>query len=127
MDRLTKLAHLIAIKITYSLDRLAKLYVQEVARLHGIPMSIVSNRDPRFTSRFWTSLQAALGTHLTFSMTFHPQMDGQSERTIRILEDMLTCLLDQKKSWEDCVPLVEFTYNNSYQANIEMTPFEALY
>ena len=93
-----------------------------------MPVSIVSDRDPRFTFRFWQSFQAALDTDLHFSMAFHPQTDGQSERTIQILEDMLrACVLDLRGSWEDHLPLVEFAYNNSYQASIEMAPFEALY
>jgi hypothetical protein len=114
--------------MNYSLDKLVELYVNEIVRLHGVPVSIVSDRDPRFTSRFWGSLQKALGTKLNFSTTFHPQTDGQSERTIQILEDMLrACVLDFKGSWIDHLTLVEFAYNNSYQASIEMAPYEALY
>ena len=91
-------------------------------------MSIVSDRDPRFTKHFWKSFQKAMGTHLTMSTTFHPQKDGQSERTIQILEDMLrACVLDHKGRWEEHLPLVEFDYKNSYQASIQMTPYEALY
>ena len=71
------------------MDQLAELYVDEIVRLHGVPLSIVSNRDPRFTSRFWKEVQSTLGTRLNFSTTFHPQTDGQSERLIHILEDML--------------------------------------
>ena len=89
VDRLTKTAHFLPIKMTYSLDRLAELYIKEIVQLHGIPVSIVSDRDPRFSSRFWRSLQEALGTKLTFSTTFHPQTDGQTKRTIQTLEDML--------------------------------------
>jgi hypothetical protein len=114
--------------MNYSLDKLVELYVNEIVRLHGVPVSIVSDRDPRFTSRFWGSLQKALGTKLNFSTTFHPQTDGRSERTIQILEDMLrACVLDFKGSWIDHLTLVEFAYNNSYQASIEMAPYEALY
>jgi hypothetical protein len=128
VDRLTKSAHFIPIRMNYSLDKLAKLYVNEIVRLHGVPVSIVSNRDPRFTSRFWGSLQKALGTKLNFSTAFHPQTDGQSKRTIQILEDILrACVLDFKGSWIDHLTLVEFAYNNSYQASIEMAPYEALY
>uniref|UniRef100_A0A2N9IE13 Integrase catalytic domain-containing protein n=1 Tax=Fagus sylvatica TaxID=28930 RepID=A0A2N9IE13_FAGSY len=128
VDRLTKSAHFIPIRMNYSLDKLAELYVNEIVRLHGVPVSIVSDRDPRFTSRFWGSLQKALGTKLNFSTAFHPQTDGQSERTIQILEDMLrACVLDFKGSWIDHLTLVEFAYNNSYQASIEMAPYEALY
>ena len=90
--------------------------------------SIVSNRDPRFTSRFWQSLQNALGTQLRMSSEYHPQADGQSERTIQSLEDLLrTCVLDHLGTWSDMLPLVEFTYNNSYHSSIGMAPYEALY
>ncbi len=82
VDRLTKSAHFLAVKKDYSLDKLVEIYVGEIVRLHGAPISIVSDRDPRFTSRFWPSLQEALGTKLKFSTAFHPQIDGQSERTI---------------------------------------------
>jgi len=102
--------------------------VREVVRLHGIPRTIVSDRDPRFVSRFWKSLREALGTKLTFSTAFHPQSDGQSERTIQTLEDMLrACALDFEGKWDEHLPLVEFAYNNSYQATIGMPPYEALY
>jgi len=82
IDRLTKCAHFLLINQKMSMDKLAELYVREVVRLHGVPASIVSNRDLRFTSRFWQSLQVALGTHLRMSSAYHPQTDGQSERTI---------------------------------------------
>ena len=96
--------------------------------MHGVPVSIVSDRDPRFTSQFWKSFQKAMGTQLSMSTAFHPQTDGQSEWTIQILEDMLrACVLDLKGSWEEHLPLIEFAYNNSYQASIQMAPYEALY
>ncbi|WKA06025.1 hypothetical protein VitviT2T_023953 [Vitis vinifera] len=95
VDRLTKSAHFLAMKTTDSMNSLAKLYIQEIVRLHGIPVSIVSDRDPKFTSQFWQSLQRALGTQLNFSTAFHPQTDGQSEIVIQILENMLrACVLD---------------------------------
>ena len=95
VDRLTKSAHFLAIRTIDSILTLSKLYVREIVRLHGVPLSIVSNRDSRFTSRFWRSLQKALGIELRLSTAFHPQTDGQSERVIQILEDMLrACVLD---------------------------------
>ena len=128
VDRLTKSAHFLPINFEDSLEKLAQLYVDEIVRLHGVPVSIVSDRDPRFTSRFWPSLQAALGTRLHFSTAFHPQTDGQSERTIQTLEDMLrACVMEFKGSWDTHLALMEFAYKNSYQASIEMDPFEALY
>ncbi|CAJ2638227.1 unnamed protein product [Trifolium pratense] len=108
--------------------KLAEIYVEQIVRLHGIPTSIISDRDPRFTSRFWESLQEALGTKLRLSSAYHPQTDGQSERTIQSLEDLLrACVLEQNVNWDSCLPLVEFTYNNSYHSSIGMAPFEALY
>ena len=82
MDRLPTFAHFLLVRLDYSMDRLAELYVSEIVRLHGIPLSIVSDRDPRFTSRFWKELQSAFGTRLNFSTAFHPQTNGQSKRVI---------------------------------------------
>ena len=128
VDRLTKSAHLLPMKVNFSMDRLAFLYVKEIVRMHGVPVCIVSDRDPCFTSRFWHSLQKAMDTKLNFSTAFHPQTDGQSERVIQILEDLLrACVLDLKGNWADHLPLVEFAYNNSFQSSIRMTPFEGLY
>ncbi|WP_222185195.1 transposase family protein, partial [Geminicoccus harenae] len=128
VDRLTKTAHFILMRTTDSISRLAQLYINSIICLHGAPLSIVSDRDPRFTARFWESLQEAMGTDILMSTAFHPQTDGQSERTIQILEDMLrACILDFGKSWDEYVKLAEFAYNNSYQATIGMAPFEALY
>ena len=88
----------------------------------------MSDKDPRFTSRFWKKLQEALGTQLHFSTAFHPQTDGQSERIIQILKDMLRCcILEFSGSWERYLPLIEFAYNNSFQSSIKMAPYEALY
>ena len=112
VDRLTKSAHFLPIKVNFTLDKLARLYIQEIVRLHGAPVSIVSDRDPRFTARFWKSLQSAMGTTLNFSTAFHPQSDGQFERTIQTLEDMLrACILDLGGRWDGHLPLVEFAYN----------------
>ena len=128
VDRLTKTAHFIPLKTGFTMEKLAQTYVEEIVRLHGVPLSIVSDRDPRFVSGFWKSLHGALGTKLHFSTAFHPQTDGQSERTIQTLEDMLrACTLDFGGRWDTHLPLVEFAYNNSYQATIGMPPYEALY
>ena len=128
VDRITKSAHFLVVRMTFSLERFCRLYIQEIVRLHGVPVSIVSDRDPRFTAHFWKSFQKAMGTRLTMSTAFHPQTDGQSERTIQVLEDMLrACVLDHKGNWEEHLPLVEFAYNNIYQASIQMAPYEALY
>ena len=128
VDRLTKSAHFLPIRWGCTLEHLAKKYVDEIVRLHGVPVSIVSDRDPRFTSRFWESLQRALGTKLHFSTAFHPQTDGQSERTIQTLEDMLrACVLEFQGSWDQYIALMEFSYNNHYHSSIGMAPYEALY
>ena len=128
VDRLTKSAHFIPVRIDYSMDRLTELYVDEIVRLHGVPLSFVSDRDPRFTSRFWKELQAALGTKLNFSTSFHPQTDGQSEILIQVLEDMLRgCVMEFSGSWDRYIQLIEFAYNNSFQSSIGMAPYEALY
>ena len=109
VDRLTKSAHFLAIKTTDTLVALAELYVREIIRLHGVPVSITSDRDSRFTSRFWERFQEAMGSQLNFSTAFHPQTDGQSERTIQTLEDMLrACTIDFKGSWDDHLALAEF-------------------
>ncbi|KAL0427186.1 UNVERIFIED_CONTAM: Transposon Ty3-I Gag-Pol polyprotein [Sesamum latifolium] len=128
VDRLTKSAHFLPIRQNDSLDKLAELYVSEIVRLHGIPTSIVFDRDPRFTSHFWRSLHKALGTKLYFSTAFHPQTDGQSERTIQTLEDMMrACVIEFRGNWDDHLPLIEFAYNNSFHSSIRMAPYEALY
>ena len=99
VDWLTKSAHFLAVRMTFALERFCQLYIREIVRLHGVPVSIVSDRDPRFTTHFWKSFQKAMGTRLTMNTTFHPQADGQFERTIQVLEDMLrACILDHKGS-----------------------------
>ncbi|GJZ71771.1 putative reverse transcriptase domain-containing protein [Tanacetum coccineum] len=95
---------------------------------HGVPISIILDRDGHFTCRFWRSLQKALGTNLDMSTTYHPQTDGQSERTIQRIKDMLRAyVIDFGSSWDQHIPLVEFSYNNSYHTSIKVAPFEALY
>jgi hypothetical protein len=128
VDRLTKSAHFIPIKETDKMERLTQIYLKEVVSRHGVPLSIISDRDGRFTSEFWKSLHRALGTRLDMSTAYHPQTDGQSERTIQTLEDMLrACTLDFGNSWDKHLPLAEFSYNNSYHTSIKAAPFEVLY
>ncbi|KAD4179023.1 hypothetical protein E3N88_27614 [Mikania micrantha] len=128
VDRLTKSAHFLPIKETDKLDKLTRIYIKEVVTRHGVPISIISDHDSRFTSHLWKSLHKALGTRLDMSTAYHPQTDGQSERTIQTLEDMLrACVIDFGSSWETHLPLVEFSYNNSYHTSIQAAPFEALY
>ena len=114
VDRLTKSAHFIPVKVTYNAEK-AKLYISEVVRLHGVPLSIISDRGTQFTSEFWKTLHAELGTRLDLSTVFHPQTDGQSERTIQVLEDILrACVIEFGGQWDSFLPLAEFSYNNSY-------------
>ncbi|GJX37097.1 putative reverse transcriptase domain-containing protein [Tanacetum coccineum] len=108
--------------------KLTRQYLKEVVSRHGVPVSIISDRDGRFVSQFWQSLQEAFGTQLDMSTAYHPETDGQSERTIQTLEDMLrACVIDFGKGWDRHLPLIEFSYNNSYHTSIKAAPFEALY
>src|SRR3954470_21231125 len=128
VDRLTKVARFLPVRSTFKVEQYSRIYMREIVRVHGVPLSIISDRDPKFTSGFWNSLQSALGTKIRLSTTYHPQTDGQSKRTIQTLEDMLrACVMDIGNSWEDHLHLVEFAYNNSFQASIGMAPYEALY
>ncbi|KAL0536596.1 hypothetical protein IC582_025548 [Cucumis melo] len=115
VDRLTKTARLLPNRPTSTLDQLARLYIDKIVSQYGVSVSTISNRDLRFTSKFWPSLQKAMRIGLKFSILFHPQTDGQSERTIQTLEDMLReCVLQFKRSWDTHLPLMEFACNNSY-------------
>ncbi|GJW26964.1 putative reverse transcriptase domain-containing protein [Tanacetum coccineum] len=128
VDRLTKSAHFLPIRENDPLDKLARLYLNRIVARHGIPVSIICDRDGRFTSNFWKSFQKALGTDISMSTAYHPETDGQSERTIQTLEDMLrACVIDFGKGWVKHLPLAEFSYNNSYHASIKAAPYEALY
>ncbi|GJV35387.1 putative reverse transcriptase domain-containing protein [Tanacetum coccineum] len=128
VDRLTNSTHFLPIREDDMLEKLTRQYLKKVVSKHGVPVSIISDRDGKFTSHFWKSLNKALGTQLDMSTIYHPQTDGQSERSIQTLEDMLrACVLDFGKGWDRYLPLVEFSYNNSYHTSIKAAPFEALY
>ncbi|GJV88000.1 putative reverse transcriptase domain-containing protein [Tanacetum coccineum] len=128
VDRLTKSAHFLPAKENNSMEKLTRQYLKEAVSRHGVPVSIISDRDGRFLSQFWQSLQEAFGTQLDMSTAYHPETDGQSERTIQTLEDMLrACVIDFGKGWDSHLPLIEFSYNNSYHTSIKAAPFEALY
>jgi hypothetical protein len=127
VDRLTKVAHFIPIRSTYSRPQLAELYMSRIVCLHGVPKKIVSDRGTQFTSKFWERLHETLDTQLRFSSTYHPQTDGQTKRVNQILEDMLrACALQYGRSWDKSLSYAEF-YNNSYQESLKMAPFEMLY
>nr|GEX80585.1 putative reverse transcriptase domain-containing protein [Tanacetum cinerariifolium] len=111
-----------------SLEKLTRQFLKEVVSRHRVSVSIISDHDSMFTSHFWQSLRKALGTQLDMSTAYHPQTDGQGERTIQTLEDMLrACVLDFRKGWDKHLPLVEFSYNNIYHTSIKVAPFEELY
>nr|GEW36512.1 putative reverse transcriptase domain-containing protein [Tanacetum cinerariifolium] len=128
VDRLTKSAIFAPMRETDPIEKLTRMYLKEVVTRHRIPVLIIHERDPRFASNFWRSLQKALGTSLDMSTVYHPQTDGQSKRTIQTLEDKLhACVIDFGKGWANHFSLVEFSHNNSYHASINAAPFEELY
>jgi hypothetical protein len=128
VDRFLKVAHFIPVKTMYKGAKLEELYIARIGCLHEVPKKIVSDRGTQFTIRFWEKLHEAMDTRLNFSSAYHPQTDGQTERVNRILEDMLrACALKEKKSWDKCLPYADFSYNNSYQESLRMSPFEVLY
>ncbi|GKE61994.1 putative reverse transcriptase domain-containing protein [Tanacetum coccineum] len=128
MDRLTKSAHFLPIREDYKTEKLVRIYINEIVARHGVPVSIISDRDGRFASHLWQTLQKALGMKLHMSTAYHPKIDGQSERTIQTLEDMLRAyVMDFGGSWDTHLPLVEFSYNNSCHTSVKCAPFEALY
>ena len=128
VDRLTKVAHFIPVKTTYSGAKLAELYISSIICLHGVPKKIILDRGSQFTSRFWKSFHENMDTKLNFSLAYHSQTDGHTERTNQVLEDMLrACALKHGGSWDKSLPYAEFSYNNSYQTSLKMSLFETLY
>jgi transposase InsO family protein len=128
VDKLTKVAHFIPLKTTHKAMDVADIFMKEVARLHKIPKTIMSNRDPKFTLNFWKGLFKGFGTNLNFSTTYHPESNGQIERVNRVIEDTLRMyVMDKPSKSEDYLHLVEFAYNNGYQTSLKMSPFEPLY
>ena len=124
----SKSTHFIPIRDTYEVVDVARVFINEIIRFHGVPKKIISNRDSRFTSRFWTCMQSALGAQLNLSTAYHPKIDGQTKRVNQVLEDMLRMyVMDQQLRWKKYLSLVEFAYNNSYHSSIGMPPFKALY
>jgi hypothetical protein len=128
VDCLTKVAHFIPVKTTYSGAKLVELCMSRIMCLRGVPKKIVSGRGSQFTSKFWEKLHESMDTELNLGSAYHPQSDEQTKRTNQILEDMLrACAPQYGKSWDKSPPYAEFSYDNTYQASIEMAPFEALY
>ncbi|MCO5550674.1 hypothetical protein L7F22_004164 [Adiantum nelumboides] len=128
VDMLTKVAHLMPVKTTYTASDISRVFIKEIFRLHGLPKRIVSDRDAKFTLKFWTSLFQAIGTQLCFSIAYHPQTDGQTERVNQVIEDILRAYYSQEpRKWVQHLPLVEYAYNSFDHRNIGMSPFKALY
>ena len=128
IDHLTSLVHLIPIKTSTNATELAHLYIREIVQLHGIAKSIVSNRDPRFTSRFWTEVNCTLGTRLLMSTVFHPQTDGITERANQTINAILRAVVNPDQSdWMDKIPMVEFAINSLVNKSTGHAPFDLAY
>jgi hypothetical protein len=128
VDRLTKAAHFIPVKTTYSGPQLAELYMSRIVCLHGVTKKIVSDRGTQFTSKFGERLHETWDTQLRFYSAYYPQTDGQTERVNQILEDMLrACVLKYGRSWDKSLQYAEFSYNNNYQESLKMALFEMMY
>jgi hypothetical protein len=128
IDRLTKTAHFLPIKVKYTVSTYTELYIARILSLHGVPKTIVSDRGPQFVSKFWEELHKSLGTKLLHSSAYRHQISGQTKRVNQILEDMLrACVQEFPQKWDDCLPLAKFSYHNCYQESVKMAPFEALY
>ena len=128
VDELSKEAHFIPIKTTYKDANIADILLKQIFRLHGISKVIISDRDLKFTGNFCKSLFKGLNTMLNFSTSFHPQIDGHTERVNQVLEDLLGMYVkEQPSKWEDYLHLVEFAYNNNYQASARYSPFKIMY
>jgi hypothetical protein len=128
VDRFSKMAHFIPLSHPYSATSIAKAFFDGIVRLHGLPCSIVSDCDPIFTSRFWAELFQLAGVKLLLSSAFHPQTNGQSEVTNRIIDMYLRCLTgDRPRSWLHWLPWAEFCYNTSFQSALKTTSFNVVY
>eukprot|EP00253_Pinus_taeda_P006100 PITA_06100 len=128
VDKLSKAAHFIPVQSTFRAAQIAHIFMQNVFRLHGLPKTIISDRDVKFTSAFWKTLFTDLGTQLNFSTAYHPQTDGQMERVNQVVEDMLRAyVMQQPTRWEEYLHLVEFAYKHGYHTSTQMSPFEVMY
>jgi transposase InsO family protein len=124
VDRFTKFIHFILIHSRYKTKRYVELYIECILCLHGVPNTIISDRGAQFIAHFWEQLHASLGTHLIHSSAYHPQTNGQTECVNQVLEDMLcVCVMNYRDSWDKCLSLAEFSYNNTYQESLKVAPF----
>jgi transposase InsO family protein len=115
VDKLTKATHFVPVKTTHTMDNIAEVYMRDIARFHGIPRTIVLDRDTKFTSSFWRVFFKGFGTDLNFIISYHPQSDGKIERVNQVIEDMLRMyVMDKPSKWEYYLHLVDFAYNNGY-------------
>ena len=128
VDRFTKYVHFIPLAHPYTAAKVAQLFMQFVFKLHGLPSTIVSNRDPVFTSKFWSELMKLQGISLAMSSSYHLQTDGQTEIVNKSLEHYLRAFAaDRPQAWVDWLPLAEFWFNTNFHSSLKLTPFEALY
>ena len=128
VNRLTKVAHLIPTHTTTLMSDIAQLFVKEIVKLHGVPTMIISDRDAKFTSKFWMAMFQSLGTLLNLNLAYHPEIDGQNERVNQVIEDMLRSYCSQQPHlWLKFLPLVEFAYNSLPHRSLGMSPFKTLY
>jgi hypothetical protein len=128
VDKLTKDDHFVHVKMIHTTTNIAEIYTREIGRLHGIPKEIVLDRDTKFTSILWRGLFKGFGTNMNFSTTYHPQLDGKTERVNQVIEDLLRMyVMDTPSKWEDYLHLVEFSYNKGYQDSLKINPIESLY
>ena len=128
VDRLTKYSHFRALSHPYTAAKVASVYLQYVFKLHGMPSTIVSDRDPIFNSYFWRELMRLQGVALTMPSSYHPQTHGQTEVVNKSLEHNLKAFATNKPTtWVEWLPLVEFWFNTNFHVAAKMTPFEALY
>ena len=128
VDKLTKITHIIPMKTTSTVADIAHLFVKEIIKLHGLPARIISDRDAKFTSKFWQALFQSVETQLNLNSVYHPKIDGQTEQVNQVIEDMLRSYCNQQpRQWLKFLPLVEFAYNSSFHKSLQMSQFKALY
>jgi len=125
VEKLTKFAHLIIVKLAHKEATIEDIYLKELIRLHGIPKEIILYKDPKFSSNFWKILLKGFGINMNFSIAYHFQIDGQIERVNQVIENMLRMyVMDKQSKWEDYLHLIEFLYNSGYQTSLEKSPFD---